>query len=508
MKKRHLLSVAVLFSSMLGFAQNTLSMNDVTLAPGESAQVSVNLTNATPYTAFQFDMTLPEGITVEDVTLAERASGHTLKKGPVNGKYRVLAYSYNEETKEGNKPITGTEGAIVNLTLKAGESIAEGATIVIDAGNPDQEGGQVFVEADGTTNYEMAAVTAAVTVSDGFEITLDQYGITTLVSDKDLDFSDAAINAYIATGYDYKTNIITLTRVKDVPANTPILVMGDPSGENPPYVIPFTTSKIYYPENFLKGNATAKAPVDHSGKYSNMLLKNGKFSALSSAVAEFPVGKAYLQIPASVTAAPGDAFDCVMDQYGVKSYTGKYDLDFSSVEGLSAYVVTGYDKNNTIWLTRVKKVSANTPLVLLGESASVPSTEQQTSYVNMLRGDANNEIPITPQTEDGWINMIVLKGIYKGLPVENYNVPAGSSYLPIPASIIAATRGVLNYNMVESEVITMKAFIDGEDDDATGISRIASEAGNDTWYNLKGQRIDTPTKKGLYIKNGKKVIVK
>ena len=496
MKKRHLLSVAVLFSSMLGFAQNTLSMNDVTLAPGESAQVSVNLTNATPYTAFQFDMTLPEGITVEGATLnTARATNHILKTGTVNGKYRVLAYSYNAETNEGNTPLTGTEGAIVNLTLKAGASVAEGAKIVIDAGSADQDGGQVFVEADGTTNYEMAEVAAAVTVSDGVPVTITN-GVTTLVSDKDLDFSNAAVKAYIATGYDMSTGDIWLTRVKDVPANTPILVMGTKSST--PYLIPFGTSRIYYPENFLKGNATTAAPVDHSGKYLNMGLKKGEFTGMASSVTECAAGKCYLQIPTPIASATGDALAFTMGKNGTKSYTGKYDLDFTDVEGLKAYTVTGYDKDGTVWLTRVMKVSTQTPLLLMGtanKEYSVPSTAQQSCYINMLRGDANNSMSVS-KTEGEWTNLVMKSGEYVGASAE---LAAGSSYLPIPTSFITAStrgEGAKGLNLVEAEVISIKAIIGG-DDDATGISRIASEAGNDTWYNLKGQRIDTPTRKGL-----------
>ena len=41
----------------------------------------------------------------------------------------------------------------------------------------------------------------------------------------------------------------------------------------------------------------------------------------------------------------------------------------------------------------------------------------------------------------------------------------------------------------------------------TGISTIAADKANGAWYNLKGQRIDVPSK-GLYIHNGKKVVVK
>ena len=77
-----------------------------------------------------------------------------------------------------------------------------------------------------------------------------------------------------------------------------------------------------------------------------------------------------------------------------------------------------------------------------------------------------------------------------------------------------ATRGVFdipeNLSISKTdEMISISLFQSiGGDDVITGISRVASEVGNDVWYNLKGQRIDTPTRKGLYIKNGQKVVVK
>jgi hypothetical protein len=106
------------------------------------------------------------------------------------------------------------------------------------------------------------------------------------------------------------------------------------------------------------------------------------------------------------------------------------------------------------------------------------------------------------------LNLILKSGEFVGLSVESAELSAGTAYLSVPSSIIkASTRfdsDEFKVTMEESEVITMKANIGG----TTGISRVASEVGNDVWYNLNGQRIDTPTKKGLYIKNGKKVIVK
>ena len=47
------------------------------------------------------------------------------------------------------------------------------------------------------------------------------------------------------------------------------------------------------------------------------------------------------------------------------------------------------------------------------------------------------------------------------------------------------------------------------DDDTTVISAILAEGdGEARWYNLSGQRIEKPTKKGLYILNGHKVVIK
>lgn len=44
--------------------------------------------------------------------------------------------------------------------------------------------------------------------------------------------------------------------------------------------------------------------------------------------------------------------------------------------------------------------------------------------------------------------------------------------------------------------------IDGE---TTGIASVVKSGEEEVWYNLQGQRISKPTRKGVYILNGKKV---
>lgn len=481
----------------MAYAQ-TISVKDVSVAKGGTGQVEVSIANPTNYTAFQFDLKLPAGVSV-------KKDGAALK-GTYEGDTRKLEWKLFNESTNTYRFLSYDMG---NAALKADGNVVAAISIEVaeTAETGDMTGGEMLVVTSDGTGTATETATGKITVSEAVKVTIGKNGVTTLVSDKDLDFSNSAVMAYIAYGYNNLTDNILLTRVKDVPANTPILLMGEPSGDNP-YVIPVTTSSIYYPVNFLKGNATEDVTVDNSGKYFNMRLKDGEFQQLTAET--FQAGKCYLQVPATstVVSTPGEAFKFTMGKNGTKSYTGKYDLDFTNVEDLAAYVVTGYNSSNTVMLSRAKVASANTPLVLLGtanKEYEVPSSEQKASYVNMLRGDANNPVTIQ-KIQDGMLNLILKSGEFVGLSVESAELSAGTAYLPVPSSIIkASTRfDKFKVTMEESEVITMKANIGG----TTGISRVASEVGNDVWYNLNGQRIDTPTKKGLYIKNGKKVIVK
>ena len=69
-------------------------------------------------------------------------------------------------------------------------------------------------------------------------------------------------------------------------------------------------------------------------------------------------------------------------------------------------------------------------------------------------------------------------------------VPACKAVLKKPAGV-AATRSL--------------TIGDGN---TTGITETVNEVENNTWYNLQGSRVQTPTKKGLYIKNHRKLMVK
>ena len=43
---------------------------------------------------------------------------------------------------------------------------------------------------------------------------------------------------------------------------------------------------------------------------------------------------------------------------------------------------------------------------------------------------------------------------------------------------------------------------------STNINAVEADNSTDKWYDLNGKRINEPTHKGLYIRNGKKVVIK
>ena len=500
--KRFLISAIVSMACFMAQAHE-IKIPAVNIAPGCVKTVDVALPaipSGTNFTAFQFDIdNLPTGVVLKNASMKGSPDTRVIKFGLVTvnneTKYRVLSYDTKNTALTADEVLSLTLEADGNTSTGEEEATVESALVVTPAGITAGADDENFV----------------VNVQNGVEIQIKATGKTTLVSNFDLNFSGVdGLNAYIVTGYDKSSSEIWMTRVTDAPAGTPVLL----KGAEGTYEIPATTSTSYYPESFLKGSADADIPLDKTGKYDNLTLKGGKFQPIDIEEVDFPAGKCYLQVPTTIPSATGTALSLNMKN-GKKAYIGKYDLDFTGLddEGLKAYIVTGY-KNGTIMLSNVKKVSKGTPIYLIGtanKAYTVPSVAAQAAYVNMLCGDADNDIALT-MTKDGFTNFVMKGGQFSPLAEDDPEFPAGTAYLPVPTSYlpVATSRGdfeKFQFTEVEAEVISMKlGSLDGEDG-TTGIRELMNDTESDVWYNLKGQRIDTPTKKGLYILNGKKVVV-
>ncbi len=162
-------------------------------------------------------------------------------------------------------------------------------------------------------------------------------------------------------------------------------------------------------------------------------------------------------------------------------------IDYGSASGLKAYIAKV--DGTKVKLTEVTKVPANTAVVLYAETAGTYTLS--TTTTEATDNVSANQLHISDGTVTG-SNIYVLANKTNGVGFykldSGVTVPAGKAYLQIGSSA--------------------HAFI-GIGDDATGIDEVSSkrEEVRSDYYDLQGRRVAQPTK-GLYIVNGKKVIIK
>ncbi len=173
------------------------------------------------------------------------------------------------------------------------------------------------------------------------------------------------------------------------------------------------------------------------------------------------------------------------------TYVTTQALDFSSVSGLEAYVATSAN-TSSVTIEKVTAVPANTPLILKGTAGtdySVPvAASASAPATNYLKaGDGTTTIG-----GDSNFDYILKDGKF-------WRANAGT---------VAVGKAYLHLAAAPSDARMFEIDIDGY---ATGINMVNGEGlkvnGSETYYDLQGRRVLNPTK-GLYIVNGKKVIMK
>lgn len=193
-----------------------------------------------------------------------------------------------------------------------------------------------------------------------------------------------------------------------------------------------------------------------------------------------------------------------MNNYGIMTYAYDAKLDFGSVTGLKAYAATGITGAD-LTMTEISVASAGAGLMLKGDADAKYSV-----YVTDASADAalgsNMLVGLTSPTlvnvTDGEYTTFILADGSDGVNwyqlAEDYTLKANSAYLELKNDLIPS--GARGFGMI---------FDDGT---STAINLINSGAQNNEngmWYTLQGLRLDKqPTTKGIYIHNGKKVVIK
>ena len=353
----------------------------------------------------------------------------------------------------------------------------------------------------------------------------------TYMSDKNLDFTSYPdLKVYVATGYDKVSGTIWLTRVKEVPANTGFLLMGD-AGD---YEIPVKKGDpTSYYMNLFKGTIEGTTIQTTDGDNTNYYLSNGSnglgFYKVQSSVTLKP-NRAYLSVPTEIAAVGtvGSTETIKVSSAGQVPYYNTASLDFSSLDaqGVKAYTATGYDySTGTIWLTRVKHVPAETGILIMAPQGEylVPTASVASVYANMFKGTLTGTTIQTHETIAGedYINYYLSSGdagvgFYKVTKEGGVTIGANRCYLPIKnqeasAGTRSAGSGQTQIAFEEAdEVIGIPLFrgVEDDNDGTTNLTPALSKGeGEGDWYTLQGQRVAKPGK-GIYIRNGKKVVIK
>ena len=172
------------------------------------------------------------------------------------------------------------------------------------------------------------------------------------------------------------------------------------------------------------------------------------------------------------------------------TYIPTHNLNFTGLE-IKAYVATDATASS-VTLAEVTTVPAGTPLVLKKGSA------------------ASYDVPVVASASAPASNLLKAGDgttLIGGDSNYDYILSDGLFYRLSPAGVLPAGKAYLH---LDAEPAAGREFLEIEIDGyATGISKMEDVRSkkDDVYYDLQGRRVLYPTK-GLYIVNGKKVIVK
>ena len=229
--------------------------------------------------------------------------------------------------------------------------------------------------------------------------------------------------------------------------------------------------------NFTVNGGTAEDYIVYNG-WNN--YGNGTFNTVQAGNATFGLYRYDTMLRTIKVYSPAPTV--TITAAGYATYCSPYALNFEGT-GLTAYRATVADKY--VSFTPVTSVPAGEGVLLKGDAGSynIPTIASASAIENAFIG-------VTEETTAPVGSFVLMGspkvGFYKTKSA--FTVGAHTAYLP-------------------ASVAEGRSFI-GFDDETTGISSLTTSSKSEgSIYNLNGQRVQK-AKKGLYIQNGKKFVVK
>ena len=209
-KKLMMIVILLLALSNRMAADDNVSISDFNIFKGQSKEVSITLTNATDYAGFQFDLELPEGITVktkatggyEFSTTNRIPDGTDVSMSLTDGVYRFVAIPLGTSITN----FTGNSGeAIINLTIQADENATEGAF----TGSVKNIKLSNAAGTNSSDTFEDQPFTATIRGDEPYAVLSDENKTLTFYYDKEKDFRTGAVSIEIGWN-SYKESITSV----------------------------------------------------------------------------------------------------------------------------------------------------------------------------------------------------------------------------------------------------------------------------------------------------------
>ena len=175
--------------------------------------------------------------------------------------------------------------------------------------------------------------------------------------------------------------------------------------------------------------------------------------------------------------------------------------DLSIPEGLQVYVVTGVDASS-VSVEQIDYLPANEGVLLHLEEPALASD----GFIAAKDNAAHSELP------NNYLEGIAAATLVSSLAADGssiyvlYNdefvkttsgtIPANRCYLPLGMNVNVNARLTISFADDDNETTSLNEEL-----------RVKNEESVDAWYDMQGRKVAQPAK-GLYIVNGKKVVIK
>lgn len=169
-----------------------------------------------------------------------------------------------------------------------------------------------------------------------------------------------------------------------------------------------------------------------------------------------------------------------------QTYATFYDASesFLAPQGIVAYIITGVS-GNSVTVKAVSYIKAGIP-VLLQKTSTSTETEETTDDIFATNILKYAEVDVTA---NGGQYVLYKNEFVKATG----SITSGKCYLEPTGTFFAGTRGF---------------SIAGGAEGTTAISDAVVDSDHSEWFDLQGRKIEKPSRKGLYIRDGKKIVVK